>query len=64
MATDDDDWEAYRDRLASKNGPYVDVDCPNCTRHRVMLGDDGKRRCEKCAWCIEDADYDPDLVGR
>jgi hypothetical protein len=37
--------------------------CPNCKRVRVMRGEDGNRRCEKCAWCIEEKSYDPDLVG-
>lgn len=25
-------------------------------------GDDGKHRCEKCAWCIEDAGYDGEFL--
>ena len=45
----------------AKMGDYVDIDCPNCNRHRVMLGDDGKHRCEKCYWCIEDNNYDSDF---
>lgn len=23
-----------------------------------MIGDDGKHRCEKCCWCIEDGEID------
>lgn len=41
-----------------KCGDYTVDDCPNCGRHRVMRGEDGKRRCETCCWCIEDSDYD------
>jgi hypothetical protein len=32
---------------------YRNVDCPNCGRHRVMLGG----VCEKCAWDIDGGDY-------
>ena len=53
---------AWRKVQSSKCGDYQDIDCPNCGRHRVMLGDDGKRRCEKCCWCIEDKEYDGDLI--
>lgn len=36
-------------------------ECPNCQRVRVELGQDGKRRCWKCAWCIEENGYDYEL---
>jgi len=35
--------------------------CPNCGRDRVMVGDDGKHRCEKCAWCMEENQIDTDF---
>ena len=47
-----------RDKQCSKMGNYTSDVCPNCGRSRIMYGDDGKRRCEKCAWCIEDATVD------
>jgi len=43
-----------RDRNNSKMGDYTGDDCPNCSRQRIMKSDDGKHRCEKCGWCIED----------
>ena len=51
-------------RNANKCGDYENPEngCPNCGRFRVMLGDDKKHRCEKCCWCIEDADYDLELL--
>ena len=57
---DDDDLA----RNAAKSGDYENPadGCPNCGRHRVMIGDDGKHRCEKCAWCIEDRDYDHEFA--
>lgn len=53
----DDD---FQERNAAKMGDYDNPyeGCPNCGRCRVMVGEDGKHRCEKCAWCIEDGDYD------
>lgn len=47
-----------------KCGDYTGEPCanPQCGRERVMLGKDGKRRCEKCAWCLEDNGYDFDFV--
>lgn len=57
------DEEARDKRNAAKMGEYENPDngCPNCGRHRVMRGDDGKHRCEKCAWCIEDNSYDEEF---
>lgn len=51
-------------RNAAKLGDYENPEggCPNCGRHRIMRGDDGKHRCEKCAWCIEDAGYDGEFL--
>ena len=59
-AEDDARWK----RNAAKMGDYENPEngCPNCGRHRVMRGDDGKLRCEKCAWCIEDAGYDGEFL--
>ena len=37
---------------------YTGANCPNCNRNRLMKGEDGKSRCEKCAWCVEDNEYD------
>lgn len=54
-----DEWLA---RWRSKYGDYTGDECPNCGRVRVMKGADGKRRCQKCCWCIEDAQYDDDLM--
>ena len=50
------------ERNRSKEGDYTDDECPNCGRSRIMKGDDKKRRCEKCAWCIEDNIYDYDYL--
>lgn len=49
-------------RISLKRGNYDNgaSGCPNCGRFRLILGDDGKHRCEKCCWCVEDKDYDPD----
>lgn len=56
--------EEREKRNAAKMGDYENPEngCPNCGRHRVMRGDDGKHRCEKCAWCIEDAGYDGEFL--
>ena len=51
------------ERYLSKMGPYTGEQCPNCGRTRIMLGKDGKHRCEKCAWNVEDSKYDGDLVS-
>ena len=39
------------------SGEYTEEECPECTRERIMLCQDGKRHCEKCGWCIEDNGY-------
>lgn len=62
ISHDQKERSAWLKLQASKRGEYVDLACPNCGRHRVMLGADGKRRCEKCCWCIEDKNYDNDFV--
>lgn len=44
----------------SKLGAWLDYtgdECPNCGRVRVVETESGKRICEKCHWCIEDARY-------
>ncbi len=46
----------------SKIGDYINEDCVNCGRRRVMTGDDGKRRCEKCFYCVDDEDFDFDFM--
>jgi ribosomal protein L37AE/L43A len=63
IGRDQQERSENRERQLAKCGDYTDDDCPNCTRHRVMRGDDGKRRCEKCCWCIEDSDYDYEFVS-
>lgn len=52
--------EAERQAQIEKMGDYDNPPdgCPNCGRQRVMIGRDGKHRCEKCCWCIEDGEYD------
>lgn len=57
----DDNDECENDRIQqSKHGEYDNPEdgCPNCGRHRVMIGDDKKHRCEKCSFCIEDNEID------
>jgi len=60
---DDSQKKEYDWRMAqlAKCGAYTGDICPNCNRSRIMNGDDGKRRCEQCAWCLEDNDYDIEL---
>ena len=55
-----DDELEHLVQQAEKMGAYENPPngCPNCGRHRVMVGTDGKHRCEKCSWCIEDGEYD------
>lgn len=43
------EWEGWR-------GDYDGMECPNCKRPRMLLCNNGKRRCEKCNW-------DPDANG-
>jgi ribosomal protein L37AE/L43A len=62
LARSQEEDDQRRKSRASKFGDYTGERCPNCGRERVMLGSDGKRRCEKCAWCIEDAAYDGELI--
>lgn len=47
------------DRLQWDLGDYDNPDngCPNCGRHRVCKTPNGKHRCEKCNWIIEDNKY-------
>ena len=54
--------ERWRDEQRSKCGDYTNQNCTNCGRERVMLGSDGKHRCEKCSWVQEDNERDFDLV--
>lgn len=52
----------WRDEQRSKCGDYTNQNCTNCGRERVMLGNDGKHRCEKCYWVQEDNERDFDLA--
>lgn len=47
---------------AAKCGDYINDACPNCNRMRLMRGSDGKHRCEKCCWCVEDRGYDMEFL--
>lgn len=38
-------------------GEYVADKCPNCGRLRLCKCDNGKHRCEKCNWVVEDNMY-------
>jgi len=38
-------------------GDYVEQHCSNCGRQRVRKCDNGKHRCDKCNWVIEDNGY-------
>lgn len=38
---------------------YVDLECPNCKRHRVEKFENGEFRCEKCEWNITLEKYEP-----
>lgn len=40
-------------------GDYTDDDCPNCGRTRLCKCPNGKTRCEKCNWVVEDKAYAP-----
>jgi hypothetical protein len=62
MTKDQEERAEFLERQRAKCGDYTADACPNCTRHRIMFGDDKKRRCEKCCWCIEDNGYDYDLL--
>lgn len=36
---------------------YIEKECPNCGRLRVVHWSCGKDICEKCSWCIQDKTY-------
>lgn len=36
---------------------YSNTPCPNCGRFRLELYENGKERCEKCAWCPQENRY-------
>ena len=36
---------------------YINKDCPECGRHRVIHWGCGKDICEKCNWCIQDNEF-------
>jgi hypothetical protein len=41
-----------------------DNGCPNCGRYRIELCRNGKHRCEKCGWVVEDEIYVGLDIGR
>lgn len=49
---DYDKEEKHREEWAALR--YVPDACPRCGRARVELCQNGKHRCEKCFWCIEE----------
>lgn len=36
---------------------YNGTPCPNCGRYRLEYYENGKERCEKCAWCPQENRY-------
>ncbi len=38
-------------------GDYDGTECPNCSRQRMLLCVNGKRRCEKCNWDPDTKNY-------
>lgn len=40
-------------------GDYTPGACPNCTRQRLCKCPNGKTRCEKCNWVVDDRGYCP-----
>lgn len=44
------------------NGDYNGEACENCSRERVMICSNGKRRCEKCGWSPEEGEYVPESI--
>lgn len=50
-----DDEEA--ERAVWMLGDYTTDDCPNCGRQRLCKCHNGKTRCEKCNWVVEDQAY-------
>jgi hypothetical protein len=51
----DNEYAAWRMQW---NGDYNGEDCEKCGRERVLLCNNGKRRCEKCNWCPETQRYE------
>ena len=35
---------------------------PKCGRARLVKGDDGKKRCTDCAWCVDDGAFDGEFA--
>lgn len=42
---------------------FLALPCPNCGRQRLQGCTNGKTRCEKCNWVVEDRDYCPVNLG-
>lgn len=55
-------YNAQEDKVGEYDNPKDG--CPNCSRFRVMIGDDKKHRCEKCYYCIEDREIDLDFAKK
>jgi len=55
------EFEEARGRLGKILG-YTDKECPNCGRLRVEKFECGKEICEKCHWCITDAQCNDDHI--
>lgn len=44
-------------RQSEWDGDYDGTQCPNCHRQRMMLCNNGERRCEKCNWDPDKDEY-------
>jgi hypothetical protein len=54
------EWDrGETERSAWGLGEYTGASCPNCGRERLCVCPNGKTRCEKCNWVVEDGDYCP-----
>lgn len=57
----DEDDEMGENGKAKHRHP-VEGECTNCSRCALVKGDDNKRRCTKCAWCLEDRAFDDEFA--
>lgn len=53
----EDAENALRDEWALGDYDNGENGCPNCGRHRLCKTPNGKHRCEKCNWVVEDSCY-------